>query len=169
MLYEGETTSTISFLEISQSVKRFRLSAGISVINSKLLDVSLLDTIRYTASKGFDDRILELKSKLKSTNASDYSEEYLKDIMSLKFRIQKVARKLSECDLEFEDETFGNYLHELYQLKKQLGSFANEYTSDARKINGKIKYDIKQIEGEKYLTLGVLDLDILDKILKDKL
>lgn len=169
VLHENDTTSLISFIEIYSSVKRFRLSAGINVMNSMLLDVSLLDTIRSNIVKYYDNKISELKSKFKSTNASDYSDEYLKDVMSLKVRIQKVAKRLSECDLEFEDETFGNYLHELYQLKKQLGSFANEYTSDARKINGKIKYDIKTIEAEEYITLGVLDLDILDKILKDKL
>ena len=96
----------------------------------------------------------------------DFTEENERDILSLKKRIQTVAQRLSEADLENEDESFGNRLHELGQLKKQLGSFKNEYKDDARKKNGTVKYNIRQEEIAMNYELSLLDLDMLDKTLK---
>ena len=123
-----------------------------------------MDELRNEITEKYTGKIISLKQTLVSVG--DFTEENERDILSLKKRIQTVAKRLSEADLENEDESFGNLLHELGQLKKQLGSFKNEYKDEARKKNGTIKYNIKQEEIAMNHELALLDLELLDKVMK---
>lgn len=165
VLHEGEESSTITYLEKSISITgKLQLSKPYTTSNGYLLNTDKLDKLRDRIIKKYTDKIEALKQMLVSTG--DFTEENERDILSLKKRIQTVAQRLSEADLENEDESFGNRLHELGQLKKQLGSFKNEYKDDARKKNGTVKYNIRQEEIAMNFELSLLDLDMLDKTLK---
>lgn len=167
VLHEGEEKSTITRLERCGYGKTNHILRNCETIqNEKILDLETLPKIRLKLIEKFKVEIDKKKEKLVSTKASDYSDEYNKDVLSLKKRIQTVAKRLSECDLEFEDADFNNRLHELYQMKKQLGSFANEYTENARKKNGSVKYEIKQLEKERDRRLDLLDMSLFEKVLK---
>ena len=165
VLYEGEQSSTITYVEKSMSITgKLQLSKPYTTDNKYLLGADGLDGFRDKIAKKYTYKIDALKQTLVSTR--DFTEENERDILSLKKRIQTVAQRLSEADLENEDESFGNRLHELGQLKKQLGSFKNEYKDDARKKNGTVKYNIRQEEIAMNYELSLLDLDMLDKTLK---
>ncbi len=166
VLYEDVVSSTICMLEIGSNQNTFKLSYPKSVKNSLISDISNIDNLKKLINKSYDENTEKLRAQLVSTNASDYSEEYNNDVLNLKARIKTVAKRLSESDLENEDESFGNLLTEIWQLKKQLGSFANEYTQDARKKNGTIKYKIRELEKSRERELGLLDLNVLDNALK---
>lgn len=167
VLNKGETHSTIIQLDRA-GLGGYKLNYSSYVENSKLKDLKCLDKIRQEIILNCENEVNKLKSNLVSTNASDYTDEYNRDIMNLKKRIKTLAYRLSECDIEFEDERFVNLLHEIYQSKKQLGSFANEYTSDARKKNGTIKYKIKQEEHDRDKKLALLDLDLMKKVIENR-
>ena len=165
VLHEGEESSTIACLEKSISITgKLQLSKPYTTDNKYLLSANGLDEFRDRITKKYTDKIEALKQMLVSTG--DFTEENERDILSLKKRIQTVAKRLSEADLENEDESFKNRLHELGELKKQLGSFKNEYKDEARKKNGTVKYNIRQEEVAMNYELSLLDLDILDKTLK---
>lgn len=159
--HEGEVKSNISTLQNGR-----QLSSSYKVDNISLGDLSTLDSLIERIKSDCKIKIDELSLKLQSTKSSDYSEQYEADVLNLKCRIQTVAKRLSEADLEFEDESFKNRLHELGELKKQLGSFKNEYTDDARKRNGTIKYDIKKLESERDRKLQLLDLELMERIIR---
>lgn len=159
--HEGEVKSNISTLQNGK-----QLSSSYKVDTTNLKDLSNLDSLIEKIKSDCEIKIDELKLKLQSTKPSDYSEQYEADVLNLKIRIQTVAKRLSEADLEFEDESFKNRLHELGELKKQLGSFKNEYTDDARKRNGMIKYKIRELESDMARKLQLLDLDLMEKVIR---
>ena len=141
VLHEGEESSTISYVEKSTAVtSKLQLSKPYTTSNKNLFDIGGLDELRNEITEKYTGKITTLKQTLVSVG--DFTEENERDILSLKKRIQTVAKRLSEADLENEDESFKNRLHELGELKKQLGSFKNEYKDEARKKNGTVKYNI---------------------------
>lgn len=165
VLHEGEESSTISYIEKSISITgKLQLSKPYTTNNKTLFDVSELDELRNGITKKYVENIDALKKTL--VQVGDFTEENERDILSLKKRIRTVAKRLSEADLVNEDESFKNRLHEIGELKKQLGSFKNEYKDDARKKNGTVKYNIKQEEIKMNYELSLLDLELLDKSLK---
>jgi hypothetical protein len=153
-----ENKSSIKYKNVEIS-----LGQPITVDNNLLQDLSFLDGLIESVKYQHQLEIDSLKLKMVSTRAEDYSEEYNNDLNDLKLRIQIVAKRLSECDLQFEDERYGNLLHELGKLKKQLGSYKNEYTDEARRKNSSIKYEIRQVETLRDNRLRLLDLDELKK------
>ena len=165
VLHEGKESSTIIYLEKSLAITgKLELSRPYTRSNKDIFDTEELENLRNIVINKYTGKIDALKQTLVSTR--DFTEENERDILSLKKRIQTVAQRLFESDLENEDESFGNRLHELGQLKKQLGSFKNEYKDDARKKNGTVKYNIRQEEIAMNYELSLLDLDMLDKTLK---
>lgn len=166
---QGEEKSIITIMERLISARDtdvpMKLSASTIVDSSMLSDLSELNKIVGNIFAKYNPKIEELESKLMSTKAADYGEEYSKDIYSLKKRIQTVAKRLSEADLENEDESFKNRLHELGELKKQLGSFKNDWVDIARKTNGRIKHDIAEIKRVMYWELMYLDLEVMEKLI----
>jgi len=169
VLYEDALVSTIVGIERANNSRiSHRLSSSKTVKSLDLKGISYIEELKQLIIEKYESQIEELKSNFVSTKPSDYSDEHNRDIKALKKRIQTVAKRLSEADLTNEDETFNNYLHEVYQLKKQLGSFANEYTAIARKTNGTIKYKIREVESIKSRELSLLDLGILNRVLKNE-
>ena len=165
VLHEGKESSTISYVEKSIAITgKLQLSKPYLANNNNLFDIGGLDELRIEITEKYISKITALKQTLVSVG--DFTEENERDILSLKKRIQTVAKRLSEADLVNEDKSFGNLLHELGQLKKQLGPFKNEYKDDARKKNGTVKYNIRQEEIAMNYELSLLDLELFSKALK---
>lgn len=159
VISKGETDSLIAYLEQDTS-KTKRLSKPIKVNNENIIDISELDNFIKNINDNADSLILDFKNKLKSTKAIDYPQDY-----EIKKRIKKVAENIANSDIEHEDVTFENSLKEIYQLKVQLYCDKNSGASDARKHNGNIKYEIKNVEIDRNSRLEYLDMDTILRLL----
>jgi hypothetical protein len=166
VLHEGEEKSVVSFVERGSFAGRYRLSVASLVDNNRLLGLSELESIVAEITSQHNETIKALEVKLQPTDSNSHKESYDADVLSLKNRIKTVAGRLSKCDLEHEDESFGNYLHEIWQLKKQLGSYKNEYTGIARKANSRVKYDIRQENIRYFEDITLLDGNLVYEILE---
>jgi hypothetical protein len=166
VIHEGVDKSTVGILETKGIMDLYVLSVSTLVDNSKLLDLSELEGIKQSLTLQHENTISALRDKLQPTDANSHKESYDADVLSLKNRIKTVAGRLSKCDLGHEDESFGNYLHEIWQLKKQLGSYKNEYTEISRKANGKVKYNIRQEEVAFFRRMALLDVNLVYEILE---
>ena len=169
VIYESKEDSVITSLRRPIITRNLpvELDTPKLVDNSLLYDIDdSLAVSRLEVLNKYNTKITELESKL--VNTKDFNDEHERDVFSLKKRIQTVAGRLSEADLDNEDESFGNLLYELGQLKKQLGSFKNEYKDIARKQNGTIKYEISKIRKEMDFKLALLDLDMLYEVVGAK-
>ena len=88
----------------------------------------------------------EIKAKselLRSVRRSDYEDEVIDKYELLKVEIINTCKNLidSESDVDFE-----NKLKAICEKKKQIFSIECEGVNDARKYNGQIKYEIKELE-----------------------
>ena len=138
------------------------------VNKERILDISLLDSIIIELKENYEKDKIELESKLVSTKASDYNDMVEKDKFDLKMRIKKVAKRLSEEDMEFESDydysSFENKLKEICRMKKTLYSYKNNYVSEARRTNGTVKYKLRKLDAEYKEQQKVLDLESINSI-----
>ena len=138
------------------------------VNKERILDISLLDSIIIELKENYEKNKIEIESKLVSTKASDYNDMVEKDKFDLKMRIKKVAKRLSEEDMEFESDydysNFENELKEICRMKKTLYSYKNNYVSEARKTNGVVKYELRKLDAEYKKQQKVLDLESINSI-----
>ena len=138
------------------------------VNKDRILDISLLESVLSDLKENYEKNKIELESKLVSTKASDYNDMVEKDKFDLKMRIKKVAKRLSEEDMEFESDydysSFENKLKEICRMKKTLYSYKNNYVSEARKTNGAVKYKLRELDAEYKKQQKVLDLESINSI-----
>lgn len=130
----------------------------------KILEISELQNVINMLNNEYEAEKKALESKLQSTKLSDYSSEIERDKNRLKKTIIKVAKNISECDIDFENQDFENNLKEIYQLRKQLYSFSSDYGKDARIVNGAIKQELRKLKIKHDKELTLLNLDSLKNI-----
>lgn len=104
------------------------------------------DNILKEINEYYDIQINELNAKIKSVNRIDYPSEISDKYILLKNEIKNTAKNMFEAEDDFD---FENRLKAICQKKKQLFSIECEGISSARKHNGAIKYEIKELEKDK--------------------
>lgn len=105
---------------------------------------SLIDKINVES----ETAITKLKSQLKPTNRSAYQDEIDGKYKELKQRIINLSRSISAHSADEDDylnDEFEDMIKEMAQLKKQIFEIKCEGKEDARKFNGSIKHEIKEI------------------------
>lgn len=100
-------------------------------------------TVLKNAYETINLQIEELRSKLKSIKRSDFSDEIKTKYYSLKNQINSTAEHMINSS---NDTDFENKLKAICDLKKQFYTIECDGMKDARKFNGNILYQIKQIE-----------------------
>ena len=170
VLKSNDNFSMICSLQMSGAFMVPQLSNPYKVSNDRIIDISLLDEINDKVKKDYEHTQNQLISQLMSTKPSDYNDDVERDKFDLKKRIQKIAKNISEANIEIESDyectVFENNLKEICQLKKKLYEFKNEHVSEARKINGKTKYNLRQLDDKYKRQLLSLDLEVFDSLLK---
>ena len=144
--------------------KRVALSYG-TFKSDNLITFHNLNRIKDTLKQQHENKIAELKSKLKSTNRADYSDELEEEYNRLKEQIVRTAENMIE-DLEYNDENFENRLKAICDLKKQLFSIPCDGAREARKFNGKIKFEINKANRLFDEQMMLLDVDLFKGALK---
>ena len=138
------------------------------VNKDRILDISLLESVLSDLKETCEKNKSKLESELMSTKPSDYNDMVEKDKFNLKMRIKKVAKTLSEEDIEFESDydyvNFENNLKEICKMKKMLYSYKNDYVSEARKTNGSVKYKLRELDVEYKKQQKLLDLESINSI-----
>ena len=104
-----------------------------------------IDSVIIIHKEAIENKVSELMSKIKSVKAVDYAVEELERYNEIKNRIKNIcSNMISDSSIE-ENLNFENRIKELHQLKKQLFSMECEECIEARKYNGNILYQIKEI------------------------
>lgn len=111
--------------------------------NEAIDDLSNIENVRQDIIDYYTPQIDELKSKLKSVTSEEKIQERVNKYADIKNRIIINCKRIAICT---DDEEFENRLKEIGKLKKQLNSIDLDCADIIRKENGKIKYEIKQIE-----------------------
>lgn len=170
VLKSNDGFSMVCSVQISGAFMIPQLSTPYKVSNDRIIDITLLDKVSDKIKKDYEYTQNQLKSQLMSTKPSDYNDDVERDKFDLKKRIQKIAKNISEANIEIESDYectgFENALKEICQLKKKLYEFKNEYVSEARKINGRIKYNIRELDAKYKRQLLSLDLEVFDSLFK---
>jgi len=124
------------------------------VKNTHIRPISDKDLIIKEIKQHYQDKIDDLKSKIKSIKRSDYNNEMVSKYMKLKYEIKNTAKHMLESE---DDIGFENRLKAICEKKKQMFSIKCEGMNDARKFNGEIKYQIKDLQNEEVVLLKNLD------------
>jgi len=136
-----------------------------TISNEGVYLIHSLETILEALEETKDREIADLKLRLQSTSRADYSQEIETSYNSIKRRIARNAERMLE-NIEIEDENFENRLKEICKLKKELFSITCDGAKDARKYNGTVKYDIKQVERKYNDQIQLLNMVEFDKLLE---
>ena len=129
--------------EFEPKLYLFELNACVSFV----IEYSELGRIKEELKNAKDLEIEKLKQSLKSTIRADYSVELQEEYDRLKeLIIKNMERSILEESMDINDNSFENRLKEICKLKKQIFSIPCDGAKDARKDNGTVKYNIKQIE-----------------------
>lgn len=170
VLKSNDDFSMVCSVQISEPFMIPKLSSPYKVNNDRIVDISLLGEVSNKIKKDYENAQNQLKSQLMSTKPSDYNDDVERDKFDLKKRIQKIAKNISEVNIEIESDyeytVFENNLKEICKLKKNLYEFKNEYVSEARKINGRIKYNIRELDNKYKRQLLSLDLEVFESLFK---
>ncbi len=105
----------------------------------------------------YNEKIKKQEYQLKSIKRSDYKEEIKSKYTLLQKEILNTCRNMLETtdDYEFEQK-----LKAICQKKKQLFSIECESMNDARKFNGEVKYNIKELIEKRENCIKNLDSSI---------
>lgn len=107
----------------------------------------------------YNNKIIEKKNQLKSVRRSDYQAEIDDKYLKLKNEIINTAKNLILCD---NDSEFENKLKAICQKKKNLFSIECDETRAARKFNGAILHDIKDLEKSRDSIMKNLNDDFVE-------
>lgn len=105
----------------------------------------------------YNKEIEKQESQLKSIKRSDYQKEIKSKYSLLQKEILNTCRNMLEItdDYEFEQK-----LKAICQKKKQLFSIECEGMNEARKFNGEVKYNIRELTKKKECCIKNLDSSI---------
>lgn len=127
----------------------------------QLEDICNVEKVRQDIIDYYTPQIDELKSKLKKVTADEKLQERVQKYNDIKYRIIKNCERVAVCE---DDDEFENRLKEINKLKKELHSIDLDCGDEIRKQNGKIKYDIRQIEADMNRCLGNISDTEIDKV-----
>jgi len=101
-----------------------------------------VEKVRQEISDYYNTQIEELKTKLRKTTSEEKIKERVEKYNNTRGMILKNCEKIVTC----ADDEFENRLKEITRLHKVLHSINLECGDIIRKENGRIKYDIKNVE-----------------------
>lgn len=134
-------------------------------IHSERIDyIENRDKIENEMVSYYDKKIEESKNKLKSVTQDVKDIEKVKKYETLKQQIKATAKNLSESE---DDLDFENKLKAICKLKNQIYTIELDCISDARKYNGVIWYEIKQLEKQKDRVLKDISEEMIAEVLKE--
>lgn len=112
----------------------------------------------------YNEKIKKQETQLKSIKRSDYQEEIKSKYTLLQKEILNTCKNILDTtdDYEFEQK-----LKAICQKKKQLFSIECEGMNDARKFNGEVKYNIRELIKKRENCIRELDCSI--DYLKEKI
>ena len=139
ILTRGEQYDVLVFCGSTTYIKLFDKSQ-IFYLHEKVMIIK-------TLNEELDLKILELKKKIKSVRRSDYEADIHNKYLDLQRQIKTTAQNMIKSEDNIVD--FENKLKAICDIKKQLFSIESDELSEARKYNGGILYQIKQIEKER--------------------
>lgn len=108
-----------------------------------LENIANVDKVRQDISEYYNSQIKELKSKLRKTTSEEKIQERVEKYNNTKNMILKNCERIVICT---DDDEFENRLKEINRLNKILHAINLECGDIIRKENGRIKYDIRNIE-----------------------
>lgn len=116
----------------------------------------------------YDKKINILQSQLKSVKRDDYKHSLANKYLLLKTEILNTFKNLvnAETSGDLEITKFENSLKAIANKKKQIFEIECDEVVEARKINGKIKYEINTLQKQKDDNFGNIDLSIINKYIK---
>lgn len=133
---------------------------------NKIRHICEKESVVQEIKEYYNSKIKNNENMIKSIKRSDYKDEIINKYYDLKTQIINTAKNM--CELNSDDDTsFENKLKAICQKKKELFSIKCEGLNDARKYNGEIKYNIRELVKERDRTIEYLEEDI--NKLKEKL
>lgn len=112
-------------------------------INS-IRPISEKENVIQEINKYYNNEIEKQELLIKSVKRSDYKEEVVEKYYLLKNEIINTAKNMVELDSE-NDTDFESKLKAICQKKKELFAIKCEGLNEARKYNGEVKYNIKEL------------------------
>lgn len=106
----------------------------------------------------YDKEIEKHQSKIKSVKREYYNDEIVSKYTQLKQEILNTAKNM--IINTNDDEVFESKLKAICQKKKELFAIECEGMNDARKQNGEVKYNIKELNKQRDSKLKYLDNSI---------
>lgn len=128
---------TKDVVDIKMIIKREKVQECIDFVNSY-----------------YDNQIKEKKLQLKSVRRSDYQDEVEDKYAMVKQEIFNTAKNMLNCDTDIQ---FENKLKAICEKKKSLFAIECDGVAVARKFNGMVLHDIKDLEKNRKSALYRLD------------
>lgn len=129
------------------------LDVWLGVYDGTLKPIKVSENRKYSiedacnmVNEYYDNKVSKLTTKLKSEKYEDYKQE--RDAEK-HHQIMKTAHNMVEDYQNGDIDEFINRLKVICQLKKELYSEKIPQIPEARKFNGTIKYQIKEINRER--------------------
>lgn len=118
------------------------------------------ENIRNEVKSYYDKLIAEKQILIKKVTQEEKDADKEYQYRELQKEIKVVAKRLSEST---DDVDFENRLKAISDMKKNIFSIELECVSQIRKANGKIKYEIRELEMFKENTLSKISNENINK------
>lgn len=142
---------------ISILCSRYGASVIYNLSKERVNPISNKEEIIKDINTYYDEKINNLQNQIKSMKRGDYEAEIVNKYNQLRQEIISTAKNMINTR---DDEDFENKLKAICLKKKQLFEIECESLQDARKYNGNIKYQIKELEKTRNNALQSLDRSI---------
>lgn len=101
---------------------------------------------REEVIKKYNDEIAAIQEQIRKVTKEEKEQDRISQYREMQKEIKVVAKRLSEST---DDVDFENRLKAISDMKKNLFSIELECVSDIRKQNGKLKYQIRELEKQR--------------------
>lgn len=119
-----------------------------------------IESIRNEITEKYTTEINELQSRIRRVTSEEKELEKVEKYQELKNEIKVVAKRLSEST---DDTDFENRLKAISDMKKCIFSIELDCVSDIRKENGKIKWEIRDLEKRMNSELNKINDESINK------